>query len=187
MTLKLAKRLQARQAGKISLAIFDELFEKRSVINQKLLRDIFRNTTNMRIREKIANYYTADKRKRDAKVIGFLNRSAVEKFNANPASRESSLRLLIYLAREGETRTIRGLSLGVRDSSKTHRRVALLGLREFSKRGNPSALPALAEGVKDKDEKNRELALDGLKDLYAHGNTKAMKLYEEYKQKEGRL
>ena len=175
MTLTQAKRLVARQAGKVSLKSLKKVFLSRRV-NPRLAESVLLNNANENVLIKVRDFLV----KRviiasDKSALNVLVRASDEGLNKNWESRLHAVKGLETLAKKGELKVLPGLLKAVNDSDAIVRLCAVDGLRILALKGEAGVLPGLLVAVKDSDANVMWHAVSGLKSLAELGNKQAQK------------
>jgi len=174
MTLKLAKRLQERQASKVTFKGLNILMNERRV-SPKVLREIFIRATDLKILGLLAvDFHMIAMKKENVEIVGFLNRCASQKFNSNEHSRAFAIATLRDLAKNGRRDVWKGLLLGSRDLIAKNRRFALEGLKHLAEKGETQIMSGLIKASSDKDASCQELAVHSLLIFAIKGNAETL-------------
>jgi len=183
MTLKLAKRLQERQAGKVSLKSLEKVFLGQKV-NPRLVETILLNNTNNLVLDKVRDYFIARVVVGDKCALNILVRASDEGLNKNVRSRLYAVDGLRNLAENGELSALPGLSRIMNDSDEDVRSHAVGGLLNLAQKGELGALPGLLKAVNDSNSVVRWRAVSGLQHLARLKNKQAQEklkqIYEEW-------
>jgi hypothetical protein len=179
MTLKKVLNLSKMQVLKVTPKSVELLLAQKKP-SMALLRKILFESKNKEVLRLTINHFLARAVKGDVRANLFLRRLVSEKFNKNEYIRSRVLEHFWYVAKwRGNPIGLRGLLVGVRDSSILNRNRALMGLSELAWRGDARTLPGLIEGLKDPHLDNQVHALKGIKDLAKTGNNKAYEILKE--------
>jgi len=144
MTLKQAKRLVARQAGKVSLKSLDKVFLGQRV-NSRLVETIFLNNINEKVLGKVLDYLVECVGAGDKRALNVLLRTSDEGFNKNWVSRFYAVFGLHRLAQKGELGVLPGLLRVVNDSESGVRPFAVNGLQSLARFKNLQAQKKLTQ------------------------------------------
>jgi len=172
MTLKLAKRLQERQAGKVSLKSLGKVFLGKRV-NSRLVETIFLNNTNENVLGKVRDYLVKRVVAKDKRALNILLCASDEGLNKNLKSRVNAVLGLRNLSFKSELSVLPSLLRAVNDSNAEVRGNAVVGLRVLAKKGETGVLLGLLRAVSDSDAIVRLHAFSGLKSLAKLGNKQA--------------
>ena len=172
MTLPQAKRLLARQAGKISLRGLEKVFLARRV-NSRLAETILLNSSDPAVLLKIRDFFVERVIAKDKRALNVLLRASDEGLNKNSESRFRAVNGLWSLAQRGESGVLPGLLKAVKDSDETVRWHAAGGLLTLALKGEVGVLPGLLSAVNDSKSGVRLHAVSGLRSLAELGDRKA--------------
>ena len=174
MTLPQAKRLIARQAGKVSLQSLEKVFLDRRV-NPRLVETVLLNNTNEKVLDKVRDYFVKRLVAGDKYALNILLRASDEGINKNAESRVRVVNSLRNLAKKGEFKVLTGLLRALKDSNTGIRWLAISGLKHLAQKGELGALPGLLEAVNGLDMIPKQYAISGLKSLAKLRNKQAQK------------
>ena len=144
MTLKLAKRLQERQAGKISSNSLKKVFLARRV-NSRLVESILLNNTNEKVLGEVCDFLVERVAAKDKRALNVLLRTSDESLNKNVGSRWYAVDGLWRLAENGELGVLPSLLKAGNDSNLSVWLHAVEGLKHFAKLGNLQAQKKLIQ------------------------------------------
>jgi len=173
MTLKIAKRLQERQVGKISLKSLEKVFLARRV-NPRLVETIFLNSSNEKVLDNVHDFLVERVVAGDKRALNVLLRASDESLNKNLESRLRAVDGLEYLALRRELGVWIGLLRAASDSDTGVRRSAISGFVSLASHGELKVLPSLLRAVGDSDALVRWNAVDGLKQFALKGEAGAL-------------
>jgi len=184
MTLPQAKRLNARQAGRVSARGFD-LIAKQKRINPKLVREILLNATNEYLIGKVLGYVIEKAQKGEASAVNSLSKLVSEGFNPNSKIRGMVLAGMRFMTRANDLRTLPVLLIALNDSVTENRLEALRRFIELAEKGEDKAMFGFVKGINDPVFENHLLALRGIQILSEQNNPDAIRFLKLYKRRKG--
>jgi len=144
MTILQAKRLLARQVGKVTSTSLRKVFLARRV-NPRLVETILLNNTNQAVLIKVRDYFVERVVAGDKRALNVLLRASDESLNKNRESRVRAVFGLWNLAQKGEASVLPGLLRAANDSDILIRPYAVGGLKSLAKLRNKQAQKKLIQ------------------------------------------
>jgi hypothetical protein len=174
MTQKSAKRLQTKQAIKGANSMLELINQKKARPNPTLLRMLLKESDLIGARVDLMAEALSKEAKRNLKLFVNISKLADEKLNPNKLSRKIAIYTLAKLAFEGDARTIRRLTLALRDSETTNRIFAIGGLKFLATKGNRRTFEGLKFALQDNSQVVSLDAIRGIFELAKNGDKRTM-------------